>query len=376
MATVPGDPNESGPDPYGGIPQGLRPSYPELLMAAAIHKQQQGIPEGVVAKPGRAVQPVDVGGGIANVREEFGRAAAEMTGVADAVRAIRGEMTPEEAQTFALGAVPALVPGGKVAGEVAEVAPGVMRGIRAFHGSPHDFPAFDISKIGTGEGAQAYGHGLYFAENPAVAQDYRRNLSGRGQSDINETGNYWLSRNNYDKDAAVADATKTLGGITPDIEQAIRSYNPGKTYEVNINADPEHFLDWDKPLSEQSDHVKNKLAAMGYDPVGELDPTNKYSGERIYRNIVTTENFARKLPPDWPRTKLDASQTLRQGGIPGIKYLDQGSRAGGKGTYNYVVFDDKLIDIVKKYGIAGLIGANVAHFKTGPGQADNGNGAQ
>ena len=38
-------------------------------------------------------------------------------------------------------------------------------GIRAYHGSPHDFDRFDMSKIGTGEGAQAYGHGLYFAEN-------------------------------------------------------------------------------------------------------------------------------------------------------------------------------------------------------------------
>jgi len=35
-----------------------------------------------------------------------------------------------------------------------------------WHGSPHLFDKFDISKIGTGEGAQAYGHGLYFAENP------------------------------------------------------------------------------------------------------------------------------------------------------------------------------------------------------------------
>jgi len=45
MATVPGDPNDNGTgngrDPYGGIPPGLRPGYPELLMAAAIHKQQQ-----------------------------------------------------------------------------------------------------------------------------------------------------------------------------------------------------------------------------------------------------------------------------------------------------------------------------------------------
>ena len=43
-------------------------------------------------------------------------------------------------------------------------------GIKAYHGSPHDFDRFDLSKIGTGEGAQAYGHGLYFAENEGVAE--------------------------------------------------------------------------------------------------------------------------------------------------------------------------------------------------------------
>ncbi len=49
-------------------------------------------------------------------------------------------------------------------------------GIRAYHGSPHDFDRFDISKIGTGEGAQAYGPGLYFAEREGVAKSYRDNL--------------------------------------------------------------------------------------------------------------------------------------------------------------------------------------------------------
>ena len=33
-------------------------------------------------------------------------------------------------------------------------------GIKAYHGSPYDFERFDPAKIGTGEGAQAYGHGL------------------------------------------------------------------------------------------------------------------------------------------------------------------------------------------------------------------------
>jgi hypothetical protein len=32
---------------------------------------------------------------------------------------------------------------------------------------------FDASKIGTGEGAQAYGYGIYTAENPAVAKEYQ-----------------------------------------------------------------------------------------------------------------------------------------------------------------------------------------------------------
>ena len=38
-------------------------------------------------------------------------------------------------------------------------------GATVWHGSPHKFDKFDSSKIGTGEGAQAYGHGLYFGGN-------------------------------------------------------------------------------------------------------------------------------------------------------------------------------------------------------------------
>jgi hypothetical protein len=55
-------------------------------------------------------------------------------------------------------------------------------GITAYHGSPHKFSKFDMSKIGTGEGAQAYGHGLYLAENPKVAKEYANMLSQSGPS--------------------------------------------------------------------------------------------------------------------------------------------------------------------------------------------------
>jgi len=51
----------------------------------------------------------------------------------------------------------------------------------------------------------------------------------------------------------------------------------------------------------------------------------------------------------------EAAQALHAAGIPGIRYLDQGSRGAGQGTHNYVVFDPATIDILRKYGIAGLI---------------------
>ena len=47
-----------------------------------------------------------------------------------------------------------------------------------------------------------------------------------------------------------------------------------------------------------------------------------------------------------------AAALLRDSGIPGIRYLDQGSRGAGEGSRNYVLFRDDIIEIVKKYGIA------------------------
>src|SRR5262249_4330999 len=56
--------------------------------------------------------------------------------------------------------------------DYAGMARKVMGTLRGLHASPHDFERFDISKIGNGQGAQTFGRGLYFAENPAVLEDY------------------------------------------------------------------------------------------------------------------------------------------------------------------------------------------------------------
>ena len=47
----------------------------------------------------------------------------------------------------------------------------------AWHGSPHDFDEFDLGAIGTGEGAQKHGWGLYFAKDRKVSKLYKEILS-------------------------------------------------------------------------------------------------------------------------------------------------------------------------------------------------------
>ena len=55
-----------------------------------------------------------------------------------------------------------------------------------------------------------------------------------------------------------------------------------------------------------------------------------------------------------------ASEALKAAGIPGIRYLDGGSRADGSGTSNHVIFDPATIAILRKYGIAGLVAGGAA----------------
>jgi hypothetical protein len=245
--------------------------------------------------------------------------------------------------------------------------------IKAFHGSPYNFDQFDMSKVGTGEGAQAYGHGLYFAENPAVAEGYKAKLSIGNLSNPNDVAATYLKALSDRPTAiqALRDNAKNFAeghAVSPDVlhqaadllEKGVEPKPPGKVYEVNINAEPEHFLDWDKPLSEQSPQIQAavKKLARSYDPSN----TGSVALNEIAAQQALNQGRIGQAAPAYERNSADVSSALRDAGVPGIKYLDQGSRAAGAGTNNYVVFNDRLIDIAKKYGLAGLIAGGAAHF--------------
>jgi hypothetical protein len=278
--------------------------------------------------------------------------------------------------------------------------------IRAYHGSPHDFDAFSLDKIGTGEGAQAYGHGLYFADSEDIARHYRDALSSgsRGgdaphfkalgnkplqtvhpdiQHDIAEKGVAAIDarlaeitdilknekqNRRFFGDAQTDEMIKVFGAEADELN-ALKatgdtSINRGRMYEVEINADPDSFLDWDKPLSEQPETVKSALRSIDIADESvwpKLTANDAYEMLRVdsMGDDAFLQDQAYRLARRAEAGK-GSSAKLREAGIPGIKYLDAGSRGAGDGTRNYVVFDDSLIDIIRKYGLAGLLGGGTA----------------
>ena len=201
----------------------------------------------------------------------------------------------------------------------------------AYHGSPYTFDKFDMGKIGSGEGAQAYGHGLYFAENPKVAQGYRNALTDKIPVEINA----FSHENGYGVNDPHTGVMNWFGSER-EAKDFVR-YKSGSVYKVNIPDDAAaNMLHWDLPLSQQPAAMEAFRAARA-----QAGMNNDYWSPG---KLATGSSEYGKLASVVGQDK--ASQLLRDAGIPGIKYLDGGSRAAGNGTYNYVVFDDQLPKIL------------------------------
>ncbi len=302
-------------------------------------------------------------------------------------------------------------------------------GIIAFHGSGADFDEFRLEMIGTGEGAQAYGYGLYFTDSEDIAKFYRDSI-GRGRSSIVYDGSSVKNAREVDgltdremvldniatemaffdqkpenviakkiknlkqkiddpvditASAGDAEAQELANLVRQSAERELEIYENldpgkftrGKMYKVGLAPKPDELLDYDAPFSAQSKDVQEKLLKAGY----EVDPNTSGSGGMILDAIMS--NVGREgahLALGGKRTdaRQIASQRMAEAGIPGIKYRAAGSRATSTADEaaerNYVIFDDKAVNILEKYGIAGPVlvtGAVVGASKAGN---DNDNG--
>lgn len=243
-------------------------------------------------------------------------------------------------------------------------------GAIVWHGSPHKFSKFDSSKIGTGEGAQAYGHGLYLAESKDVAGEYQKKLTDpafkyAGMNDAKVRLN--------EKIAKRIEATDPARAAKLREEVASLSEPGGALYKVDLP--DEHIakmLDWDKPLSQQPKEVLDfarKALDKEISNAGKVaDGWGDLSAPYDALSELTGQDLVYKLRPNLNMSLQnitggggpEVSNALRQAGIPGIRYLDGGSRGAGVGSSNFVVFpgNEDFLKILERNGqpMNGLLG--------------------
>ena len=273
-----------------------------------------------------------------------------------------------------------------------------------WHGSPHKFDKFDSSKIGTGEGAQAYGHGLYLAESPDVAGSYAQSVKANSSELVKRGASHGLPDDVASNLAAALQSGKKFDPVIdaaramvndPLTSQAQRqaaqrlidnemaAYNawsdwskPGSLYKVDLPDNAiARMLDWDKPLSQQAAEVQAAVKPLLKDIFdvreygggwGSLEPdvnavrdVYTKSGHSLGTyssadadNLNFTGSAIVKALGNMDKESAATAALLRKAGIPGIRYLDGGSRGAGAGTSNFVVFpgEESLLSILERNG--------------------------
>lgn len=268
--------------------------------------------------------------------------------------------------------------------EARGATPNTMFSLRGFHSSPFDFDQFDFSKIGTGEGVQAFGWGGYFADSDKVSGHYA--VSVPDQQLLREAREAYSEFDDPDSALEALLESETLTGrqkrflsalakdewfgfdyphqaIRAALRDDPRNWDASQetldaikglatSYEVRINAESEDFIDWDAPLMDQP--VLKKLALMHFrNPKADGNATDadrialmrEVFGPKGWAGADYYKDLARQF-----RSDKAASDFLAKHGIAGIRYFDRASRKAGEGTRNTVVFDDKLVEITHKDG--------------------------
>jgi hypothetical protein len=240
-----------------------------------------------------------------------------------------------------------------------------MGAITTWHGSPNIFDKFDTSKIkNMASNGQSYGYGHYLAEKDNVAKGYQprdpayENKLSKLYNNAEKQQNYpameiyerYMGHDTPDDISKILNDKDSLSGYSvTDIKKmqqannlAAKEYQKQKSSLYKVDLPDEYLpkmLQWDKPLSEHPTDIQKALQPIIANTKKSFpnmidDPT----GSSIYQLY----SQYRGGNPDF------ASKSLLEAGIPGIKYFDDFSGGSGKGSHNYVVFDDNILKILER----------------------------
>jgi len=275
---------------------------------------------------------------------------------------------------------------GDIANSVSIDSGGLLGKIKVYHGGGSLFDEWSWNKGMSGEGINMFGHGAYLAENPKVGQQYQQQMASRlgledtykrkplhkAYDDFAQHYNHQLSQEKasvledlghgklYDevlesaKDRYKEDPSRLTKSLLNWVEKDLRKNykSGGYLYEMELKHRPRDYLQYDLPLKDQPKGVLNKINKMVEEGTLHKPSSPKHDfGSDIYWTYSPTMPLDRRF--SFNDDIVNTSRNLEQGGIPGIRYKDQGSRTMdiNNPTHNYVVFPTRDPDIIKVKGL-------------------------
>lgn len=236
----------------------------------------------------------------------------------------------------------------------------------AFAGSRVDYDTPSLEAIGTGEGNQAHGWGLYYALNKDVAESYRKTFVGESTDTNLGLANYYLRKNEFDVGLAIdalqedvyngkrdAETAKEIFEYWENTSQSELEQNArrkGQVHEVDLPENP-YLLDEDTAVWQQSDIVKDGISNLvdklsdeqvGQLQVGQYDVAEK---REILKSNLQSET-GRKLYKTLTNvlgSKQAASEMLESVGIKGITY------DGNQDGQCFVIFNPADVKVIQKF---------------------------
>jgi hypothetical protein len=222
-------------------------------------------------------------------------------------------------------------------------------------GFPHGRPRLDM--IGTGEGNQSYGHGIYFAERDDVAKTYINANARKGYHQFEHDGATYSSMTNRSGKGAFYKNGNLIDKVEYDKAHAISGQS---LYKLDIPDDVmPKLLDWDRNVSPENaakirrqaerENIDIKDLTIGSTSLYDLNDNEGLGyalgkGGTFYNNLsaVIAEHFNEKAGGDvfWPSDK-EASEFLARAGIPGNTH---GGVSQGATGAKYVIWDQSVLD--------------------------------
>jgi len=291
--------------------------------------------------------------------------------------------------------------------QMKDLPKGIKFQVDAWHGSPHFFDKFTTEKMGTGEGQQAFGWGLYFTDSESIARHYAKALSKPKRyfevngikvdnpiissiiediylsqnggisfeirdakailQDINErdgTRGLFLGKNLTEKQLKGAKIflESYINGGKFKINEVVKNV-PRVLYKVSLHKGKEvgeyTWLEWDKELTQ--DQLKNlvendidgsitEALENHYSENNDIS-TTKDLVDTMYNDSITGKILYKILEENIgenPSSK-DASIALLRANIDGIKYpsesVSRGATSDTARGFNYVIFDEDAVSI-------------------------------